>query len=191
MNKEIMKKAHELTRELKAEFPNIDYKAQLGICIKHLLNEAKTKAEKIEIKATENVEEIKKAIAECKEVVSGAIEGLDFEQISFVITDKIGNNENIMGRYTYKEKKLEVKADGKFMNEIHHTIYHEIGHFVHKEMFNLKTVRLSTEFKSRYAYKSSRENFAEAFADYFAGRFAHFEEEPKRNIQIKKALGIA
>ena len=35
----IMKEAHKLTRELKMEFPNVDYKAQLGICISYLLEE--------------------------------------------------------------------------------------------------------------------------------------------------------
>ena len=35
----IMKEAHKLTREIKGEFPEVDYKTQLGICISYLLNE--------------------------------------------------------------------------------------------------------------------------------------------------------
>ena len=35
----IMKEAHRLTREIKGEFPEVDYKTQLGICISYLLNE--------------------------------------------------------------------------------------------------------------------------------------------------------
>lgn len=37
--KNIMKKAHEMTREIKREFPTVDYKAQLGICMSFLANE--------------------------------------------------------------------------------------------------------------------------------------------------------
>ena len=36
---ELMRKAHKLTKEIVAEFPNVDYKAQLGICISYLLEE--------------------------------------------------------------------------------------------------------------------------------------------------------
>lgn len=34
----VMKKAHRLTKEIKKEFPNVDYKFQLGICMSYLLN---------------------------------------------------------------------------------------------------------------------------------------------------------
>ncbi|BDC03423.1 hypothetical protein [Clostridium perfringens] len=34
----IMKEAHKLTKEIKNEFPNVDYKFQLGICMSYLLN---------------------------------------------------------------------------------------------------------------------------------------------------------
>ena len=37
--KNILKKAHEMTREIKREYPNVDYKTQLGICISYLYNE--------------------------------------------------------------------------------------------------------------------------------------------------------
>ena len=37
-NKNLFKKAHLLTKEIKAEFKNVDYKSQLGICIKFLLH---------------------------------------------------------------------------------------------------------------------------------------------------------
>ncbi|GEQ22736.1 hypothetical protein CBU02nite_32420 [Clostridium butyricum] len=40
--KELMKKAHQMTREIKGEFPNVDYKFQLGLCISYLYkNEVK------------------------------------------------------------------------------------------------------------------------------------------------------
>ena len=34
----LLKKAHELTKEIKREYPEVDYKAQLGICISFLYN---------------------------------------------------------------------------------------------------------------------------------------------------------
>lgn len=34
--KELMRKAHQMTREIKGEFPNVDYKFQLGLCISYL-----------------------------------------------------------------------------------------------------------------------------------------------------------
>ena len=40
--KELFKKAHELTRKMKAEFPTIDYRAQFSICLKELYKENAT-----------------------------------------------------------------------------------------------------------------------------------------------------
>ena len=34
--KNIMKEAHKLTKEIKKEFPEVDYKFQLGLCISYL-----------------------------------------------------------------------------------------------------------------------------------------------------------
>lgn len=49
--KEIMKKAHEMTKEIKAQYPEVDYKAQFGLCLSFLMNE---KAEEIKEVATWN-----------------------------------------------------------------------------------------------------------------------------------------
>ena len=47
----LMKEAHKLTREIKAEYKDIDYKAQLGICISYLSN--KEEREMVELEGTE------------------------------------------------------------------------------------------------------------------------------------------
>ena len=39
--KELMKKAHQMTREIKNEFPEVDYKFQLGLCISYLYKNEK------------------------------------------------------------------------------------------------------------------------------------------------------
>lgn len=36
---EIIRKAHKMTREIKAEFPSVDYKFQFGLCMSYLLKE--------------------------------------------------------------------------------------------------------------------------------------------------------
>jgi hypothetical protein len=47
-----MKAAHKLTKEIKVEFPNVDYKTQLGICIAYL-SENKGEVEMVGLKGTE------------------------------------------------------------------------------------------------------------------------------------------
>ena len=47
----LMKKAHQLTKEIKREYPEVDYKAQLGLCISYLSN--KEEREMVELEGTE------------------------------------------------------------------------------------------------------------------------------------------
>lgn len=48
--KNIMKKAHEMTRELKEKYPEINYQFQLGLCISYLLEEKEETAVLLEVK---------------------------------------------------------------------------------------------------------------------------------------------
>lgn len=48
----VMKEAHRLTKEIKKEFPNVDYKFQLGICMSYLLNR-KGENEMVELQGSE------------------------------------------------------------------------------------------------------------------------------------------
>lgn len=50
--KNIMKEAHKLTREIKREYPEVDYKTQLGICIS-FLSKNEGDVEMTELKGTE------------------------------------------------------------------------------------------------------------------------------------------
>ena len=53
--KNIMKEAHRLTREIKAEFPEVDYKFQLGLCISYLYEESKKEVVEVkELKGSAN-----------------------------------------------------------------------------------------------------------------------------------------
>ena len=48
----LMKEAHKLTKEIKREYPEVDYKAQLGICISYLSNKEEVK-KMVELEGTE------------------------------------------------------------------------------------------------------------------------------------------
>ncbi|HHD2753310.1 TPA: hypothetical protein ACOTG0_002119 [Clostridium perfringens] len=48
----VMKEAHKMAKEIKAEFPEVDYKTQLGLCMSYLLNE-KGESEMVELQGTE------------------------------------------------------------------------------------------------------------------------------------------
>ena len=63
MNKrELMKKAHEMTKEIKKEYPEVNYKFQFGLCLSFLMNEEETEMKNFEetIK-TLTLEELKEA----------------------------------------------------------------------------------------------------------------------------------
>lgn len=48
----ILKRAHQLTKEIKREYPEVDYKAQLGICLTFLYNNKEVKG-MVELEGTE------------------------------------------------------------------------------------------------------------------------------------------
>lgn len=43
--KNIMKKAHKMTKEIKEQYPEVDYQAQLGLCLSFLAQEGEEKME--------------------------------------------------------------------------------------------------------------------------------------------------
>lgn len=60
--KELMRKAHKMAKEIKAEFPEVDYRTQLGICISHLIkgNDLSQRAKEIKAELSVTEEEAKK-----------------------------------------------------------------------------------------------------------------------------------
>ena len=71
--KNIMKKAHEMTKEIKKEFPNVDYKFQLGLCLSFLYH---NEEEMVELKGSAKqvawAEDIRnKFIADLNEIIKG------------------------------------------------------------------------------------------------------------------------
>lgn len=48
--KKILKEAHKLTKEMKAKYPEVDYRTQLGLCISYLLEEEKDVKVELKVK---------------------------------------------------------------------------------------------------------------------------------------------
>jgi len=100
--KNVMKAAHKMAKEIKAEYPNVDYKFQLGLCISYL---SKGENEMVGLKGSEKqikwAEEIRKEIIESvdHEAVSSALyilrksEEFINKAKSRMTTDKDKNNE--------------------------------------------------------------------------------------------------
>ena len=110
--KNVMKEAHKLTREIKAEFPEVDYKFQLGLCISYLSkNEVKEDVKMVELKGTEKqikwAEDIRREVLELLEDVNSKV--LDKEQVPL---KKIMINKMIINDYmNWNPEELRKKKE--------------------------------------------------------------------------------
>jgi hypothetical protein len=138
-----MKEAHKLTKEIKKEYPNVDYKAQLGICIAYL-SENKGEVEMVELKGTE------KQIAWAEDIRKKELELLHKYQ-----TVTTGNRE-IATAWTGKENKVieteiqEVYSEEKFQEA--------------KERLNTLVSLLENESDAKFIIES-REDLRRAIAN--------------------------
>ncbi|WP_368488350.1 hypothetical protein [Clostridium sp. BJN0013] len=53
-NSKIIREAHKLAKETKAEYPEVDYKLQFGLNLKYLLSEVKEDKGMVELIGSEN-----------------------------------------------------------------------------------------------------------------------------------------
>ena len=53
MKRNLMKEAHKMTKEIKEQYPEVDYQAQLGLCLSFLSQEQEGEQEMKELKGTE------------------------------------------------------------------------------------------------------------------------------------------
>lgn len=72
--REIMIKAHKMTKEVKKEFPNVNYKFQFGLCLSYILEEERKEVVKMkELKGTEKqikwAEDLREQLKSSMEVV--------------------------------------------------------------------------------------------------------------------------
>lgn len=74
--RELMIKAHKMTKEIKNEYPEVDYKFQLGLCLAYLQEKGGKKM--VELKGSEKqikwAEDIRKVVIEA---TKGAVEALE------------------------------------------------------------------------------------------------------------------
>lgn len=108
--KNIMKEAHKLTKEIKKEYPEVDYKFQLGLCISYLSkNEMEEDVEMVELKGTEKqvkwAEDIRKEVVEKLQNAKN-----EYEKMILEAEEK---GEKFPKRYTKNVAALE-----KLLNEV-------------------------------------------------------------------------
>lgn len=91
--KELMRTAHKMTKGIKAEFPSVDYKAQLGICMSYLIEERKGDSKMKELKGTEKQikwgNDILRMISEIEEQFNVALDELN----NLGVTEESTNKE--------------------------------------------------------------------------------------------------
>ena len=84
MKRNLMKEAHKLTKEIKKQYPEVDYKTQLGLCLSFLSQEGGK--EMVELKGTEKqvkwAKDIRNRIIKVNEIFEKAIEGVDMDKMA-------------------------------------------------------------------------------------------------------------
>lgn len=97
--KNLLKEAHKLTKEIKNKYPEVNYMAQLGVCISYLNNKGEDKM--VELKGTEKqidwAEEIRKNIIE---MFDKKIEKMNDENVknSDVYNELVRNRKNFRNK---------------------------------------------------------------------------------------------
>ena len=84
MKRNLMKEAHKMTKQIVSEYGDVDYKAQLGLCLSFLSQEGGK--EMVELKGTEKqvkwAEDIRNRIIKVNEIFEKAIEGVDMDKMA-------------------------------------------------------------------------------------------------------------
>lgn len=111
----LMKEAHKMTREIKKEFPEVDYKAQLGICISFLCKENKKGNDKMEMAKLEGSE---KQIKWAESLRDEFIKACD-EMKEHLETGKVSYKRRAMtmSSATKKVEKFVEIANGRELNK--------------------------------------------------------------------------
>ena len=137
LNKNLLKEAHKMTKEIKKEYKDVDYRAQLGICISYLCNNKEVeKMEKVKLEGTEKqvkwAEEIRKNLENALEDTKG------FEDVEIWDEDC---KEKIINKLNEIKAGVSNEKDSKwFINSRHFIKKSENGFkFNAEEMFRGET----------------------------------------------------
>lgn len=146
--KNIMKKAHEMTREIKKEFPEVDYKAQLGICISFLYEENKKGNDKMEMAKLEGsekqikwAEDLRKKFIEDCELLKKDLESM-----------KSGYKRRamMMSRATKNVDKFIEIANGKELNKDNFIeILENVDSYIEKVLANETSAKFYIETREQ------------------------------------------
>ena len=142
--KELMIKAHQMTKEIKNEYPEVDYKFQLGLCLAYLQTEGEVKM--VELKGSEKqvkwAEDIRNQYLKN---VDGIIEGVENKLRSYVRPVVEEFKEEI-----YSKMKEETKAERR---RVILEILKEIKEKIENEESAKKFIDVYTSFKYVPAYE--------------------------------------
>ena len=115
MKRNLMKEAHKLTKEIKKQYPEVDYKTQLGLCLSFLSQEGGK--EMVELKGTEKqvkwAEDIRNRIIKVNEIFEKAIEGVDMDKM----TKSTWLDDNMYVIAQTSLKNILVQEEAKFFIE--------------------------------------------------------------------------
>lgn len=144
-NTKMMKEAHKMAKEIKAEFPNVDYKLQVSLCVSYLMEEETKK-----IIAAKEAKEAKREVA--AEVIE-LKNYLKTENKEAKKEDVKATNNDIKINKTIKTEINEVNAIDEFFNSWkERTIKYLEPQYAEKsaEAFERKIASLDKSIEKKY-----------------------------------------
>ncbi len=142
--KNLFKEAHKLTKEIKAKYPNVDYKAQFGICLSYL-QEMKGECKMVELKGSE------KQIKWAEDIRKGLVKLLE---------DIKANKDNILNTCEGADDKVKmVKSYNRTIERVEKVLNEETSakfyiEEVKDEWTNKAGIRFAKTARCRTAYES-------------------------------------
>lgn len=122
--KELMIKAHKMAKEIKTQYPTVDYKFQLGLCLSYLQNEGEVKM--VELKGSEKqikwAEDIR---ANYLETITNIIKGFEEEDRRYVSPIMAECREEVMSKIKEKTREEIKKTALDILLEIKNKIENE------------------------------------------------------------------
>lgn len=99
----VMKEAHRLTKEIKKEFQNVDYKFQLGICMSYLLN-GEGENEMVELQGSE------KQVKWATDIRENTIKSIDraLERLEEIQSERVAKGRKRVRIFDKRIDKLKV-----------------------------------------------------------------------------------
>lgn len=132
--KEIMIKAHKMAKEIKAEYPEVDYKFQLGLCLTYLHEEGEN--EMVELKGTE------KQVKWAKDIRKNMLETIEISYekpllIGREVAKGLGDDYPVANRKDMENRKLRERIGRDYLDRIRKIVENEENSVAFIERRNL------------------------------------------------------